>query len=354
MSTKVPAILEPTQADITLLLAAKCHLGSTSVHNDMKKYMYARRPDGVFVIHIGKLWEKLILAARLIVLMQPDDIYIASSSFHGHRPANKIATYLGGTANCGRFTPGTFTKSIAEPCLLICMDPRDDHQAIDESRKCSIPVIAFANSHSSLRFVDLAIPCNNVGVQSIGVMCWLLTRAVLRLRGALNYDEPWKVIPDMFFYIEEDVMQVEEENVGYDAGDWQKNTSSSYDAGNWGGDADMTIGSSGNWQGDDAQSAPTVAPPSLWTADNTAFGSTDMTFEIDKFADITLNVDWADDDPAEQQQQPSHSADEDSTSQVVEEQTQAVPPVDDSGWSSTPAPSSNTGQSWDNVKPSWN
>lgn len=337
------------------MLAAKCHLGSTNVHSDMKKYMYARRADGVFIIHIGKLWEKLIFAARIIVCLQPDDIYVASSSFHGHRPANKIATYLGGIANCGRFTPGTFTKSIAEPSLLICMDPRDNHQAINECSKCCIPVIAFANSHSSLRYVDLAIPCNNVGVQSIGVMCWLLTRAVLRLRGALKYDQPWKVIPDMFFYIEEDSMQTEEENVGYDGGggggDWQQNTSSSYDAGNWGGNTDMTTGGGGNWQGEDAQSAPTVAPPSLWTADNTTFGSTDMTFDIDRFAALTVNVDWADDDPAEQQQ-ALHSVEE-STSQVVEEQTQAAPPVDDSGWASTLAPSSNTGQRWDSMKPSW-
>lgn len=341
-------VLEPTEADIALLLAAKCHLGTTNVHSDMKKYMYTRRPDGVFIIHIGKLWEKLILAARVIVCAHQEDIYVTSSSFHGRRPANKISAYLGGTANCGRFPPGTFTKSVAEPTILICMDPRDDHQAISESSKCTIPVIAFANSHSSLRFVDVAIPCNNTGAQSIGVMCWLLTRAVLRLRGALNYDKDWKVIPDMFFYNEEDLMEQTEEDkvVSRDdggGGDWSKNTSN-FEAENWGGNPDT---GGGSWQ-DEIQSAPTVPPPSLWTGDNDTFGSNDITFNLDKFpAGNPVVIDWAEDDPAAQNTQ-QNSID----FSQVEEQNQAVPPTDSSGWAST-TPSSNTAKNWDSMKPSW-
>lgn len=124
----------------------------------MKRYMFTCRPDGIFIIHIGKLWEKLILAARVIVCIdQGVDIYVTSSSFHGRRPASKISSYLGTSVNCDRFAPGTFTKSTAEPRLLICMDPRDDMQAVNESNKCNVPVIAFANSHSSLKYVDIAI-----------------------------------------------------------------------------------------------------------------------------------------------------------------------------------------------------
>jgi small subunit ribosomal protein SAe len=35
---------------------------------------------------------------------------------------------------------------------------------------------------------------------SIGLVMWLLTREVLRLRGSLLRAQEWKVLPDLFFY----------------------------------------------------------------------------------------------------------------------------------------------------------
>jgi small subunit ribosomal protein SAe len=150
--------------------------------------MYTRRADGIFIIHLDKLWEKIIFAARVIAtvllfcnnsslqsLETGENLFVTSSSLQGRRPASKIATYLKVSCNMGRFSPGIFTKSFQERRLLLCMDPYDDHQAITESSKCSIPV-AFVNSHSFLKFVNITIPCNNTGYQSTGVLSYLLTR----------------------------------------------------------------------------------------------------------------------------------------------------------------------------------
>ncbi|KAG6243454.1 structural constituent of ribosome [Claviceps purpurea] len=208
--SNLPSVLNATTQDIEMLLAAQTHVGSKNLQVHMEPYLWKTRADGVNIINIGKTWEKIVLAARIIVAIDnPADICVISARPYGQRAVLKFAAHTGASSIAGRFTPGSFTnyitRSFKEPRLIIVTDPRTDAQAIKEASYVNIPVIALCDTDSSTEYVDVAIPTNNKGRHAIGTVWWLLAREVLRLRGTIpNRDAPWDVMPDLYFYRDPD------------------------------------------------------------------------------------------------------------------------------------------------------
>lgn len=195
------------EEDLKLLLAANAHIGAKNVADQMRRYVWRRRSDGVFLINLGKTWEKLMLAARIIVAIEnPEDVLVVSSRTNGARAVFKYAQATGANYIGGRYTPGTLTNQrnikFVEPRLLICTDAAADHQPILESSYMNLPCIALADTDASTQHVDVAIPCNNKGKVSLALMFWLLSREVLRLRGVISRHDPWSLMMDLFIYRE--------------------------------------------------------------------------------------------------------------------------------------------------------
>ncbi|KAG6425486.1 hypothetical protein SASPL_115924 [Salvia splendens] len=257
-------LLSTKEADYQLMLAAEVHLGTKNCDFQMERYVFKRRNDGIFIINIGRTWEKLMMAARVIVAIEnPQDIIVQSARPYGQRAVLKFAQYTGAQAIAGRHTPGTFTNqlqtSFSEPRLLILTDPRTDHQPIKEAALYNIPTIAFCDTDSPMRYVDIGIPANNKGKHSIGCLFWLLARMVLQMRSVIAPGHKWEVMVDLFFYREPEEAKEEEQDEVAALPDY----------------ADYTAAAGADWssaQIPDAQWAPEVAGAiapvtSGWTAD---------------------------------------------------------------------------------------
>jgi len=91
MATTLPAILQPKEEDIQMMLSAGVHTGTRNSDSQMQDYIWRRRNDGVHILNIGKTWEKLVLAARVIVSIEnPEDVIAISARPYGMRAVLKF------------------------------------------------------------------------------------------------------------------------------------------------------------------------------------------------------------------------------------------------------------------------
>ena len=171
-------------------LKAGIHIGTKFKTKHMANFIYKTRPDGLSVLNVESVDERLRLAANLLAQYAPEDILVVSRRENGWKPVRKMAELTGCKFFAGRYPPGVMTnpnlKNYLEAKIVLITDSWPDRNAIADALKVGIPVIALCDTNNQGNNIDLVVPCNNKGKKSLGLAFYLLTREYMTIRGMLN------------------------------------------------------------------------------------------------------------------------------------------------------------------------
>lgn len=185
-----------------MILSTGIRVGTPVRTKYMTPFIVRANPEGLYILDISKTLSRIDVAAKFIGRSTISKVAVTSAREYGKTPVEKFCELTGATRILGRFMPGTFTNpslpKYMEPEIVIVTDPQADQQAVIESTRAGVPVIAISNSDNVTSKVDLVIPANNRGRKALATVYWLLAREVLKKQGTIKVDSEMKMPIDDF------------------------------------------------------------------------------------------------------------------------------------------------------------
>jgi len=180
-----------------LYLKSGIHIGTKFRTKYMEQFIYKTRPDGLSVLNIQKIDERIRVAASFMAQFAPEEILVISRRENGWKAVMALKKTTGIRVYAGRYPPGILTnprlKTYTEAKLIVVTDSWPDRNAIYDAMKIGIPVIALCDTNNQANKIDLVVPCNNKGKKSIGLIFWIIAREYLMKRGVIKSAEDFKV-----------------------------------------------------------------------------------------------------------------------------------------------------------------
>jgi len=183
-------------------LKAGIHIGTKFKTKYMSNFIYKTRPDGLSVLNIQKIDERIKVMANLLAQYDPKDILIVSRRENGWKAVKMFAKLTGCKFFAGRYPPGVLTnpnlEQFTKPSIILVTDPWPDRNAVQDALEMSIPVIALCDSNNQSNNIDLVVPCNNKGKKSLGLLFWILSKEFMKNKELIKSDDEFKYVLEDF------------------------------------------------------------------------------------------------------------------------------------------------------------
>ncbi|MFH1212184.1 MAG: 30S ribosomal protein S2 [Candidatus Woesearchaeota archaeon] len=187
-------------------LKAGIHIGTKFKTKYMDNFIYKTRADGLSVLNIQKIDERIKVMSNFISQYEPNDILIVSRRENSWKAVRAFGNLIGCKIFAGRYPPGVMTNprldGFVEPKILVVTDPWPDRNAVQDAFEIGFPVIALCDSNNQTNNIDLVVPCNNKGKKSLGLLFWLAAREFQKNKGIISGDQEFK--HDMIEFCDEE------------------------------------------------------------------------------------------------------------------------------------------------------
>jgi len=183
-------------------LKSGIHIGTKFRTKYMDPFIYKARSDGLSVLNLQKIDERIKIAANFLAQFESSEILIVSRRENGWKPVNAFKKATGIKVFAGRYPPGMMTNPqldiYQEFKILLVTDSWPDRNAIMDAVRMGVPVIALCDTNNQSNNIDLVVPCNNKGKKSLGLFFWILAREYLLHKAVIKSPDEFTATVEEF------------------------------------------------------------------------------------------------------------------------------------------------------------
>ncbi|MFO8015533.1 MAG: 30S ribosomal protein S2 [Candidatus Woesearchaeota archaeon] len=168
-------------------LKSGIHIGTKFKTRQMDEFIYKSRPDGLFVLNLQRIDERLAITADFLAKYEPEDILVASRRENSWKAVKAFGEATGIRVFAGRYPPGILTnpelKTFTEAQVMLIVDTWPDRNPLKDALLAGLTVVALCDTNNQVNNVDLVLPCNNKGKKSLGLIFYILAKEYLKKKG---------------------------------------------------------------------------------------------------------------------------------------------------------------------------
>ena len=123
-------------------LKAGIHIGTKFKTKYMSKFIYKTRPDGLSVLNLQKIDERIKVVTELLNQFEPEEILVVGRRENSWKAVKAFGKVTGCKIFAGRYPPGTLTNpaldTFFEPKIVLVTDPWPDRNVINDAIEMGI------------------------------------------------------------------------------------------------------------------------------------------------------------------------------------------------------------------------